>query len=252
MALVLFLPLVIQGLTGSIMAFRGEISAAILNYKYQLSDGEMANPNAIIAAAQNAVPQDLVAAPFKMPQEHDFAKVRFTKEGERKPVLEVVLDPVSLQVVEVNDPRENFFRLIKIFHENLFLEKTGKNIIGIIGIVMLFMCISGLVIWWPKAGIKFSKRAFTFKFSDNGKKFHRDLHGAVGFWLLIPFTAVTITGIYMIYFKTKESSKLWHSIHDGTIAGIYGETLAFVVGFLPLLFAITGIALWWLKQKSKK
>ncbi len=250
LALVLFLPLVAQGITGSIMAFRSEISAASLNFKYKLTDGEMADQAAIINAAQQAAAQDLIAAPFKMPPEKTFAKVRFTKEGERKPVLEVVIDPVSLQVLETNDPSKNFFRLTKIFHENLFLGKIGKNIIGIIGIIMLFMCLSGLIIWWPKKGML--QRALTFKFSDKGKKFHRDLHGAIGFWLLIPFTAVCVTGIYMIYFKSRESSKLWHSIHDGTLAGIYGESLAFLVGLLPLLFSITGITLWWLKKKNKK
>ncbi len=249
LALALFIPLVLQGLTGSIMAFRGEISNAILHHKFDLSEGDFRSEEEIIAAASTAVDPELNPAPLRMPEERNFVKVRFNKKGERKPVAEVVIDPVSLQVLEVNDPSKNIFRILKKFHEDLFLSEIGKNIVGIFGIVMLFMCVSGLVIWWPKQGML--KRALTFKFSDKGKKFHRDLHSAVGFWLLIPLTAVSITGIYLIYFKTKESNKLWHSIHDGTVAGIYGESLAFVVGLLPLLFSITGIALWWLKKKSK-
>lgn len=251
MALVLFIPLVLQGLTGSVMAFRGEISNAILNYKYDLTAGEPASEEDIIAAAQNVVDPELNPAPFKMPEQKGaFAKVRFTKNGEKKPVAEVIIDPVSLEIIEVNDPSKNIFRLLKKFHEDLFLSKIGKNAVGIFGIVMLFMCVSGLTIWWPKSGML--KRALTFKFTDKGKKFHRNLHGAIGFWFLIPLTTTSITGIYLIYFKTKESSKLWHSIHDGTAIGIYGETLAFAVGLLPLLFSITGISLWWLKKKSKK
>jgi len=251
LALVLFIPLVLQGLTGSAMAFRGEISNAILNYKYDLTAGETAAEEDIIAAAQNVVDPELNPAPFKMPeQKGTFAKVRFNKKGERKPIAEVIIDPVSLDILEVNDPSKNIFRILKKFHEDLFLSEIGKNAVGIFGIVMLFMCVSGLVIWWPKHGML--KRALTFKFSDTGKKFYRDLHGAFGFWFLIPLTAVSVTGIYMIYFKTKESSKLWHSIHDGTVIGIYGESLAFAVGLLPLLFSITGISLWLLKKKSKR
>jgi uncharacterized iron-regulated membrane protein len=47
---------------------------------------------------------------------------------------------------------------------------------------MLFMALSGLFLWWPKKA--FLKCALTFKFADKGKKFHRDLQGAAGFWLM--------------------------------------------------------------------
>lgn len=251
LALILCIPLILQGLTGSIMAFRSEISDAILNYKYERAEGELSSPEEIIAAAQKAVDAELVAAPLKMPENKNaFIKVRFTKNGERKPIAEVVIDPVSLQVLEINDPSKNFFRLTKKFHEDLFLNKIGKNFVGIFGIVMLFMALSGLVLWWPKKGNL--KRALTFKFSDTGKKFHRDLHASIGFWFMLPLLTTSITGIYLIYFRNKESNKLWQKVHDGTVFGIYGESLIFLVGFLPLLFAITGIALWLLKKKNVK
>jgi uncharacterized iron-regulated membrane protein len=252
LAIALCIPLVLQGLSGSIMAFRSEISNAILSYKYDLAEGELASAEEIITAAQNAVDKELVPAPLKIPEKKgDFTKVRFNKSGEKKLVAEVILDPVSLKILEVNDPKKNFFRLTKKFHEDLFIPgKIGKNLVGIFGITMLFMASSGLFLWWPKRG--FLKRALTFKFADKGKKFHRDLHGAAGFWLMLPLLAVSITGIYLIYFKSKESSKLWHSIHDGTVIGIYGESLAFLVGLSPLLLSITGIALWLIKRKKKK
>lgn len=250
LALFLCVPLVLQGLSGSILSFRAEISNAVLHSKYQLAEGEINSEEKIINAAKNVAEKNLIPAAFKMPKQGDFAKVRFVKEGEKKPVLEVILDPVSLQIFETNDPKNNFFRMVKKFHEDLFIEgRIGKNIVGIYGIVMFFMCISGLVIWWPKAGML--KRAITFKFFDSGKKFLRDFHGAIGFWMAIPLAISSFTGIYLIYFRTKESSKLWHSIHDGTVAGIYGESLSFLVGFLPLFFSITGIALWWLKKKKQ-
>lgn len=233
------------------MAFRSEISNAILSYKYDFSEGEFATEEEIINIAQAQVEEGLVASPLKMPQEKNRAvKIYFKKDGEKKPVVEVVMDPVSLSVLEVNNPRENFFRLIKKFHEDLFLNEIGKNIVGIFGGAILFMALSGLVLWWPKKGTL--KRALTFKFSDSGKKFHRDLHGAAGFWFMLPLVSTSITGIYLIYFKTRESNKLWHTIHDGTVIGICGESLAFLIGLTPLVFAITGISLWWLKKKSKK
>lgn len=102
----------------------------------------------------------------------------------------------------------NFFRVLKKFHASLLIQSPmGKSIVGVFGLALLFMCISGLLIWWSRSG--FLKQALRFKFSSTGKKFHRALHGSVGFRMLIPLTASGITGIYLIYFISKESSKLW-------------------------------------------
>lgn len=145
----------------------------------------------------------------------------------------------------------NFFRTLKKFHASLLLPSPwGKSVVGVFGLVLIFMCVSGLVIWWPKPG--FLKHSLRFKFSSTGKKFHRDLHGAIGFWMLIPLTAASVTGIYLIYFKTKQSNKLWHAIHEGSFGGATWQLIVFLTGFLPLLFSITGIALWWMKKRDKK
>ncbi len=251
LALVLCLPLILQGLSGSIMVFRNQISAAILNYKYDFAKGEVASKELIVQAAQQQAGEDLVVSSVKISQEKNTAaKVRFAKNGEKKPVLEIVIDPVSLQVLEVNDPSKNFFRLLKKFHEDLFIEgKVGRNIVGIYGFTMLFMCLSGLVLWWPKAGML--KRALTFKFSDTGKKLHRDLHGSFGFWFLLPLLVSSITGIYLIYFHNKESNKLWQTIHDGSAFGLVWQIVIFTIGLLPILFSVTGISLWLLKKRQK-
>ena len=47
-ALILFIPLVLQGLTGTILVFRNEISDVILRQKYLLSEGEIADEALII------------------------------------------------------------------------------------------------------------------------------------------------------------------------------------------------------------
>lgn len=249
-ALALCLPLVLQGLAGSILVFRNQISDVILSYKYDFADGEIASKEAIIEAAKQSASEGLEALPIKIPAEKKSAvKVRFVKIGEKKPSLEIVLDPVSLRVLEVNDPAKNFFRLIKKFHADLFIPwEVGKNLVGIFGIVMLFMCVSGVVIWYPKHGD--FKRALTFKFRSIGKKFLRDLHGAVGFWTMIPLAISSVTGIYLIYFRSKESNKIWHALHEGAIGGMAWQLTVFLVGFLPLLFAITGILLWLKKGKK--
>lgn len=250
-ALILCLPLVLQGLTGSVLAFQKEISEFLLRQNHVFLEGENQSQEQLIAAAQSFVPEGFVVNAVRFsPQKKSSVAVRFVKEGERKQIVEVLLDPVSGEVLKVKNFDTDFFRVIKKFHASLLLKgDLGKNIVGFFGAVLLFMALSGMVLWWPKQGNL--KRAVTFKFSSTGKKFHRDLHSATGFWTLILLLSSSVTGIFLIFFKTKESSKLWHAIHEGSVFALCGEALIFVTGFLPLLFAVTGILLWLTKKRER-
>ncbi|MBU6140325.1 MAG: PepSY domain-containing protein [Proteobacteria bacterium] len=248
LALILCIPLILQGITGATLVFQREISDAILRKNYQLAEGEKVEKNLIIEAGKKIAPPEFVLQSVKISAA---AILRFGKNGEKKELIEVLLDPVSLDVLEVRNPDKNFFRIVKKFHASLLIPgEIGKNIVGIFGIVMAFICVSGLVIWWPKQ--KFSRQAFTFKFAAKGRQFHRGVHGAFGIWFLIPLSVTSVTGIYLIYFKTKDSNKIWQAIHEGSVLGLFSQVEVFLVGLLPLLFSITGICLWWIKKRDRK
>jgi uncharacterized iron-regulated membrane protein len=198
-ALVLCLPLVIQGLLGSILVFQHELS----HKEYVLVQGEKKPLSEIISAASAKVEDGFKSGSVRF---DGAASIRFSKkvEGERSLMKEVVIDPVSLEILEVKNPQDSILNLIKRFHESLLIKgEIGKNIVGIYGFVLLFMTISGIIIWWPRSGMW--KRAITFKFSDSGKKFHRDLHGAVGFWISILLLITSFSGVYLIYPKGTSS-----------------------------------------------
>ncbi len=193
MALILCLPLIIQGLSGSILVLRKQIAP-------------QSNSSA------TSVYQDATSQ--------------------------------SKKISEEKNPRKEFVRFFKKLHTNLFINnEKGRAIIGIYGFAMLFLSISGLILWWPKK--ENLKRALTFKFSSTGKKFHRDLHASVGFWSMIFLLISSISGIYLIYFG---ANKIIHSLHEGTIIGLSGQIIVFIIGFLPLLFSITGIVMWLSKR----
>ncbi len=185
----LFIPLVLQGLTGAILVFEHEIT----HKDYKISYGENHKLSEIISSAQTAVDNEFKANFVRF---DDAAFVRFSKENSKERI-EVVVDPFSLEVLEIKNSSGGFFRIIKRFHENLLIGAVGQNIVGIYGFVMLFMTISGIILWWPKTGML--KRALTFKISDKGKKFHRDVHGAIGFYLTIPLFIIAFSGVYLIY-----------------------------------------------------
>jgi uncharacterized iron-regulated membrane protein len=61
---------------------------------------------------------------------------------------------------------------------------------------MLFMCVSGLVLWWPRGRWG---PAFTVRRDARGFRLHRELHGAVGIWSLVLFMLVNFTGVYLAF-----------------------------------------------------
>ncbi len=200
LAITLCIPLVLQGITGLIMVFQHEISNYQLHTKHVFASGEIQAPSKIIISALTQVPEGSKVNSIKLPiAEKSPAVVRLTKKiEEKKSIFEVVVDPVSLEIIEVKNPENDFFKNLKKFHSSLFIPgQTGKNIVGTFGLVMLFMVISGLVIWWPKK-ITF-KRAMTFKFSSTGKQFHRDLHSAVGFWTSLIIFITSFAGVYLAF-----------------------------------------------------
>jgi len=54
-------------------------------------------------------------------------------------------------------------------------------------------------------------------------------------------------------FSAGEGIVAWqHAIHSGIGAGSVWKVLVFASGFLPLLFSITGVSMWWLKRGRRK
>lgn len=196
LALTLGMPLIIQGISGAILVFEKEIKQA----KYQISAGEKQQLSKIIFTAKQEVENEFGLGFETLGIKFNQAAfVRFSKKNSKENLnKEIVIDPVSLKILAIKNPDNDFFRLTKKFHESLLIKgEIGKNIVGIYGFVLLFMAISGVILWYPKKGN--FKRSIAFKFSDKGKKFHRDLHSAIGFYLAIPMFLIAFSGIYFIY-----------------------------------------------------
>ncbi len=213
LALILCFPLVLQGLIGATLVFQKEISEILLRQNHLFAEGEIQSPSRLIELAQKEIPEGFAATLVKIPTEKKSpAVIRFTKNGEKKSMLEALIDPVSGELLRIKNSETDFFRLIKKFHTSLFISgEIGKTIVGNFGLVILFMCLSGVVLWWPRKGNL--KRAVTFKFSSKGIKFYRELHGAFGFWFLPPLMLASFAGVYLTF--TPATSAVILSIFSG-------------------------------------
>ena len=199
--LILCIPLVLIGLTGSLMVYEHEL-VDIFSKPPILAQGTSHSGAEIIAAAKEAAPPKLKPTMYRPAQDGEPASVRFSA-GKRKPGgggAQILVDPVSLEIV--GKPSNNdFFRTVLQLHSSLLLrELGGRTIVGWLGVCLLTLGISGLVMWWPKKGRL--KAAVMVKPGAKGLRLHRDIHGGAGFWAYLIFITTCFTGIYLAFPQT--------------------------------------------------
>jgi uncharacterized iron-regulated membrane protein len=214
LALAFFLPLLIQGVTGSILVLEKPIEEFLLKKNYQFAEGRKAPLIDIIDSAQKSVSPEFILSFVRISrEEQNPAFVRFANPNEKREFIEVIIDPVTLQTVKINhSDGQDFFSFITRLHANFLIQgDLGRNIIGIFGSVFLFMALSGIILWWPKmAGLK---QAITFKLnhkkSEKGKLiFHKTMHNSVGFWAFTLILIISFSGIYFAFPKAISKSIL--------------------------------------------
>lgn len=114
----------------------------------------------------------------------------------------VRINPVTLDI-HPNPAmgRSGFIRTMHDLHGNLLIPgREGREVVGWLGVVMLVLGVSGVVMWWPRAGRW--KAAFLIGKGAKGLRLHRELHGAAGIWSLLVFMLVSVSGVYLVFPQT--------------------------------------------------
>ncbi|MGC2076419.1 MAG: PepSY-associated TM helix domain-containing protein [Xanthobacteraceae bacterium] len=205
-ALVLSLPLVVLGVTGSILVFRDEL-ANLLEPPPRLSThtGKPHTVTEIIAAVQARIGEEFTPVLYQAPNAPDqpatlnFIALGRAVKGPR--VISMLVDLVSLDVVRWHhDAFPGFLRVTVRLHGNLLMGRAGRIYVGWLGFVMLVLGISGLILWWP--GRNQLRAAFLVERGTRGLRLYRDLHGAIGIWTFVVFISVSFSGVYLAFPQT--------------------------------------------------
>ena len=102
-----------------------------------------------------------------------------------------------------NDDR--FTRKLHQFHTHLLAGEIGSAIVAWSSVILLFLSISGLILWWRV-------KAFGVNFQTSGPKFQYDLHSTIGIASSAVLLAFALTGIVVHWGDTarKWASKVSH------------------------------------------
>ena len=205
--LILAIPFVLIGLSGSIIIAMDLVT----DYSPPAAParGEMHSMVDILAAAQKAAPEGWPVSTISMPSTVGrAAAVHVALPPGRRPQggggnyvgLTVYVDPVSLKVLSTEERRRAspFRQIVTSTHIALMAPGSyGLQAVGFLGIAMVLFGVTGLVLWWPRRGQW--RFAFGIRRGARGFRLNHDLHASVGFWSLIVFLIISISGVDLAF-----------------------------------------------------
>ena len=165
---------VLIGLTGAALVFRDELTPAF-------------TPAASVPAAPvspGAYDRILRAARVAEPRAGSFDVVISPRAGRAAEVIVqragsdryLYVDARDGKVVADSDREWLPFATLYQLHRRLLLGVPGEYAVGIVGLALVFLAVSGVVMWWPR------KAAYAFRIRWKGDRLAvgYDLHKAVG------------------------------------------------------------------------
>lgn len=190
------LVLALMGVTGALYSFQDEIVLAINpQMAATAQSASVLEPRAVIERMQA---QGISVSGLYVDTEGGQpTRVFLTPPpGERRGAVRFV-NPYTAELL--GEPRGTaFFGLMLQLHRFLAMGQTGRQITGACTIALVFFCLSGLYLRWPRRTL--SWRAWlTFDWSKKGRAFNWDLHAVVGTWCLPLYLCAALTGLYWSY-----------------------------------------------------
>ena len=149
-------------------------------------------------------------------------------------------------------------------HDNLLGGRTGRLVNGAGALLLVLLCATGAVIWWP--GTPRWRRSLSVRWRARWPRFTWDLHSAIGFWMFVFVLMWAVSGVYLAFpepfsdlvdylqpFDANsreprfgDEALAWLArIHFGRAWGVSVKTLYVILGFAPALLFVTGSIMWW-------
>ncbi|WP_439135698.1 PepSY-associated TM helix domain-containing protein [Pseudomaricurvus sp.] len=197
--LILGLLLAVIGLTGSLLVFDHALDEVLTPQTVAFqSSTETASFSTVLANAQAAVAGNPQPRRLYVQRAPDSPHVvRFPNTDKTAGSIEVSVSPVDGKVLAVRTWGQYPMTWLYSLHYTLLSGENGKIIVGLMGLVLLLFCVSGIVIWWPRKNRW--RNALTLRRGSNRFRFYFDLHKVAGIYMLPLLFVVGFSGVSMIF-----------------------------------------------------
>ncbi len=179
-----------MGLTGSVLVFKADFEERLHpERRVAVIAGSQPSFERMLQSARTAVPgaREYV---INRPDQPDRA---FNVDVAGVEERHLFVDPYSGRLVANTAEDELALDWVAQLHTRLLAGTTGKYAVAAIGAVLLFLAISGLVLWWPRKW----KQALRVRWDAPRLGLNYDLHRAAGaifaaFFLISATTGITL------------------------------------------------------------
>jgi uncharacterized iron-regulated membrane protein len=159
-------------------------------------------PDALLAAARAAVPEDWRAQSFTPAFAPDAsAQVTFRPHSahsahaghQDRATVTVFVDPYTNRVLGQRDDARTLMAVVKKIHGSLFLGDLGELLVELAASWCFVLLATGFYLWWPRP---FSVRGFLLpRFGAGRRALFRDLHAVPAVWFSAAILFLLATGI---------------------------------------------------------
>ena len=193
--LILGLFLLVQAVTGTFLVFRDEVDRLIHPAMTVAPQDQRQPVQVLLDALARGLPDHEVAR-IDFPHERDLAVVVRLK-GEGGASYLAGIDPYTARIVRhgglASWPTEAVFHL----HNELWSGELGHQLIGVFGLGLLFLIVTGPIIWWP--GRTRLRKGLSVTFRSGANRGWRELHRSAGAFSAAVLLLSATTGVLMVW-----------------------------------------------------
>lgn len=197
LGLVIGLFLVVVSVTGSLIVFREEVEAliypALMKTQFR---GERKSVQQIVDKVELAFPHERIFS-LRMPRTPDQT---YLLKMNNPHDLFVYVDPYNGRIIGAHRQDETLMGWLTLIHTQLLSGERGKIILGIGGLLMFVMCITGFYLWYLSNN-RFI-RGFVISKSSTVKRLVYDVHRVFGIYIVLFLMLAGLTGIFLVFSKT--------------------------------------------------
>lgn len=191
----------IVALTGALYVFEEEGRELFQQRYYYIPESNVNTPrlpvDKMMATVKARYPKEKVTS-IRFKERNDAAFIFYTEKRY------ISVDPTTAQIIGVRNKNADFFTVVLKIHMELYMGEAGKEIIRWNCLIFFLMCVSGLILWFPKQ-LRFLKRATRINFkTKNFKRLNWDLHSVLGFYALLILLVISLTGLFWTFDTAKE------------------------------------------------
>lgn len=186
--------IIITCLTGAILVFQDEIL-------------ELTNPSRYFVKEVKAEPlslDKLIPLVNQNLKKNTISNVKVSSDPKRTYVMQIAnsfresvfVNQYTGEIVGIYKTQGSFFYTVMQMHRWLMdgSRTAGKYAVGIATLLLVFILISGIIIWFPR-NKKNLKKYFTIKKKNGKKRFLFDLHRVLGIYASLIIIVCCLTGL---------------------------------------------------------